>query len=121
MSDRPILAELETIPDGPDDTSIVSASAAVALWRVLNALREGWFLEQRLREVARLIADDARARGLRAEQMLVALKRDWPRLLETRRLPDEASVRALAERLVSFCIHEYYRSPRYATGSGRAG
>ena len=121
MSDRPILAELETIPDGPDDTSIVSASAAVALWRVLNAMRDGWFLEKRLRDVARMIAEDARARGLRAEQMLVALKRDWPRLLESRRLPDDASVRVLAERLVSFCIHEYYAVSRYAAGSGRAG
>ncbi len=120
MSDRPILAELETIPDGPDDTSIVSASAAVALWRVLNALRDGWFLEKRLRDVARMIAGDARARGLRAEQMLVALKRDWPRLLESRRVPDEASLHVLSERLVSFCIHEFYGSQPYATG-GRAG
>jgi hypothetical protein len=121
MSDRPILAELETIPDGPDDTSIVSASAAVALWRVLNALRDGWFLEKRLRGVARMIAEDARARGLRAEQMLVALKRDWPRLLESRRVPDEASLRVLAERLVSFCILEYYGEQPYVTRSGRAG
>jgi hypothetical protein len=121
MRNRPILAEIETIPDGPEDTSIVSASAAVALWRVLNAMRDGWFLEKRLRDVARMIAEDSRARGLRAEQMLVALKRDWPRLLESRRLPDEATLRVLADRLVSFCIREYYGSKRYAARSGRAG
>jgi hypothetical protein len=68
-----------------------------------------------------MIAEDSRARGLRAEQMLVALKRDWPRLLESRRVPDEASVRALSERLVSFCIVEYYGEPPYVTRSGRAG
>lgn len=108
MSNRAILAELETMPEGPTDTTLLSASATVALWRVLNALRDGWFLEKRLRDVARMIADDARARGLRAEQMLVAIKRDWPKVLESRRLPAEGEVLVLADRLVSFCIHEYY-------------
>ena len=105
----------------PKDTALVSASTAVALWRVLNALRDGWFLEKRLREVARMIAGDARARGLRAEQMLVALKRDWPKLLERRRVPDEGNLHMLSERLVSFCIHEYYGPERCAIGSCRAG
>jgi len=110
MSERSILAELETMPDEPTGTTLVSASATVGLWRVLNALRDGWFLEKRLRDVARMIAGDARARGLRAEQMLVALKRDWPKLLEQRRVPGEAELSMLAERLVSFCIAEYYAS-----------
>ncbi len=122
MSDRAILAELETIPEeGPTDTAILSASATVGLWRVLNALRDGWFLEKRLRDVARMIANDARGRGLRAEQMLVAIKRDWPRVLESRRLPDEGELHVLADRLVSFCIHEYYAPDRCAVGSCRAG
>lgn len=108
MSERAILAELETMPDAPTGTTLVSASATVGLWRVINALRDGWFLEKRLRDVARMIAGDARARGLRAEQMLVALKRDWPKLLERRRVPGEAELGMLAERLVSFCIQEYY-------------
>ena len=108
MNDRAILAELETMPDPPTDTSVVSASATVGIWRVLNAMRDGWFLEKRLREVARMIATDARARGLRAEQMLVALKRDWPKLLEHRRVPGEAELAMLCERLVTFCIVEYY-------------
>jgi hypothetical protein len=121
MSDRPILARLENIPEGPTDTSLVSPSATVGLWRVLNALRDGWFLERRLREVARMIAGDARTRGLRAEQMLVALKRDWPKLLEGRRAPPEGELHMLSERLVSFCIHEYYAPERCAIGSCRAG
>lgn len=110
MSERPILAELETMPDEPTGTTLVSASATVGFWRVLNALRDGWFLEKRLRDVARMIAVDARTRGLRAEQMLVALKRDWPKLLDRRRVPGEAELSMLAERLVSFCIQEYYVS-----------
>jgi hypothetical protein len=107
MNDRAILAELETMPE-PPETTIVSASATVGLWRVINAMRDGWFLEKRLRDVARMIAEDARARGLRSEQMLVALKRDWPKLLERRRVPGEAELHMLCERLVTFCIVEYY-------------
>src|SRR5215208_1716794 len=74
----------------------VSRSTTVALLRVINALRDGWFLEKRLRDVARMIAHDARAHGLRAEQMLIALKRDWPKLLERRRVPGEAELHMLA-------------------------
>ena len=108
MNDRTSLTELETTPGPPTETTFVSASATVGIWRVLNAMRDGWFLEKRLRDVARMIAADARARGLRAEQMLVALKRDWPKLLEHRRVPGEAELSMLSERLVTFCIVEYY-------------
>ena len=107
MSDSTINTDLETT-EAPAETALVSPSATVGLWRVLNALREGWFLEKRLRDVARMIAADARSRGLRAEQMLVALKRDWPKLLERRRVPGEAELGMLCERLVTFCIVEYY-------------
>ena len=96
------------MPEPPTETTLVSASATVGLWRVINAMRDGWYLEKRLREVARMIASDARAKGLRAEQMLVALKRDWPKLLERRRVPGEAELHMLCERLVTFCIVEYY-------------
>ena len=109
MNDRANPSELEPMPnEEPTGTTFVSASAMVALGRVLNAMRDGWFLEKRLREVAGMIAADARARGMRAEQMLVALKRDWPKLLERRRLPGEAELSMLAERLATLCIVEYY-------------
>lgn len=108
-------AEAERVsPDaGP---SILSRSTTVALWRVLNALRDGWFLEDRLRNVARMIVADARPHGLRAEELLIALKREWPRLVECRRAPNEVQLRMLAERLVTFCIHEFYAGPRAANG-----
>lgn len=108
MSDRAVQPELESSEESPRDAALVSPSATVGLWRVLNALRDGWFLEKRLRDVARMIAADARARGLRAEQMIVALKREWPKLLERRRLPGEGQLAMLSERLVSFCVVEYY-------------
>jgi len=108
MTDNAELAELESMDESPTGVTFMSASATVGLWRVLNALRDGWFLEKRLHAVAKVIADDARARGLRAEQMIVAIKNDWPKLLERRRLPAEGELHMLSERLVSFCIHEYY-------------
>ena len=111
MNDRAVLAELESMSEPSTEATLVSPSATVGIWRVLNALRDGWFLEKRLRGVARMIADDARGRGMRAEQMIVAIKRDWPKLLERRRTPGEAELHMLVERLVSFCIHEYY-APR---------
>ena len=108
MDDRAERTELESMGEAPTEATLVSPSATVGLWRVLNALRDGWFLEKRLRDVARMIAADARAKGLRAEQMIVALKRDWPKLLERRRVPGEGELLMLSERLVSFCIVEYY-------------
>jgi len=108
MDDEASQANPGTTPSLPTGGTFVSASATVAIWRVLNAMRDGWFLEKRLRDVARMLAADARARGLRAEQMLVALKRDWPKLLEHRRVPGEAELSMLCERLVTFCIVEYY-------------
>jgi hypothetical protein len=108
MSDREEPEEVGSTDELPEDVALVSPSAKVGLWRVLNALRDGWFLEKRLHDVARMIATDARARGLRAEQMIIALKRDWPKLLERRRVPGEGELHMLSERLVSFCILEYY-------------
>ena len=110
MNDRSSIAALERSTDEQIAASFVSRSTAVALWRVLNAMRDGWYLENRLRDVARMIATDALAQGLRAEQMIVALKREWPTLLERRRVPGEAELELLAERLTSLCIHEYYAS-----------
>ena len=112
MNDGATPAELEAVPDEPTGATFVSASAMVALGRVLNAMRDGWFLEKRLRDVAQMLAADARARGMRAEQMLVAIKRDWPKLLERRRLPEESELNMLAEQLTSFCIHAYYAGAR---------
>jgi hypothetical protein len=88
--------------------AILSRSASVALCRVLNALRDGWFLERRLRNVARMIVDEAHRQRLDVDQMLAALREEWPRLLESRRVPGEADVQMVAERLMSFCRIEFY-------------
>lgn len=108
MNDRSSIAALARSTDEQDAASFLSRSTAVALWRVLNAMRDGWYLEKRLGDVARMIAVDAHTRGLRAEQMVVALKHEWPTLLERRRVPAEAELELLAEKLTSLCIQEYY-------------
>ena len=98
--------------------AVISRSSAMAVRQVLNAFRDGWLLENRLRRAARMIAEDARRQGLRAEQMVVVLKREWAGLADVRRAPmDEGMVREFARRLVSLCIHEFYA---LAVGPGRA-
>jgi hypothetical protein len=87
---------------------IIPRSANAALCRVLNALRDGWFLEKRLRAVARMIVEEAHRQRLDLDQMLAALREEWPRLLESWRVPGEADVQMVAERLVSFCKVEFY-------------
>ncbi|MDB4881711.1 MAG: hypothetical protein JWL95_477 [Gemmatimonadetes bacterium] len=88
--------------------SVITRSATVALCRVLNALRDGWFLEKRLRNVARMIAEEAHHQRLDVDQMLSALKEEWPRLLESRRVPGEVDVQMVVERLLGFCKLEFY-------------
>jgi hypothetical protein len=87
---------------------VISRSATVAIWRVLNALRDGWFLEKRLRHVARMIVEEAHRQRIDADQMLAALRDEWPRLLERRRVPEEEDLHMVAERLATFCKSEFY-------------
>jgi len=86
--------------------AVISRSATAGLWRVLNAQREGWFLERRLRHVARMIAEEAHRQGLDADGMLVAMRSEWPAVLEQRRVPDEHGMLVLIQHLVRFCLEE---------------
>jgi hypothetical protein len=88
-------------------TTVLTHSATVALWRVLNALRDGWFLEKRLRSVARMIVDEAHRQQLDADQMIAALRAEWPRLLERRRMPVEEDLQMVADRLSAICRSEF--------------
>ena len=64
-----------------DDAAVLSRTTLMTVRRVLHAYREGWLLEERLVAAARMAAEDARLRGVPAERMLVALKRDYPVIL----------------------------------------
>jgi hypothetical protein len=95
-------------PGGP--AVIISRSAAMTVRRTLHALRDGWLLEDRLRRAARMIAEDARRHRACAEQMVVALKREWPVWVDSPQLSRDARAQDLARRLVTLSIHEFYAS-----------
>src|SRR5687768_4267736 len=112
----------ETRPDGVHGgghaDAVISRSTLMTVRRVLHAYREGWLLEARLVTAARMVADDARLRGVAAERMLVALKREWAALDDARRLP-APDARDLLNRLVTLSIRAFYPSGRSGGGSGR--
>jgi hypothetical protein len=85
---------------------VFSRSATAALGRVLNALRDGWFLERRVRNVARMIAEEAHRHRLDADEMLAAMRREWPTILAHRSVADESGLRMLVDHLVRFCLEE---------------
>jgi hypothetical protein len=71
----------------------------------------------RMRRALRLLCEDARRRGVRAEQLVVMIKQAWASLPETRWRPGDDRGPVILERVVRVCIEEYYAD---ATGDGRA-
>ena len=61
-----------------------------------------------LTRTVRALCGEARRNGLRAEEMVVRLKRVWHALPLDGRVPARADADALS-RAVSLCIAEYYR------------
>jgi hypothetical protein len=101
---------------GRGGARVLSRSTLMTVRRVLHAYREGWLLEERLAAAARMMAEDARMHGGAAEQMLVALEREWAALDDARRLPAH-DARELLSRLVTLGIRAYYARDR-STGRG---
>ena len=62
------------------------------------------------RAAARSMSNDARARDVQIEELIIALKRTWPGLAEAERVPREQSPGLLA-RVVTLCVEEFY-TPR---------
>ena len=89
------------------DVAVLSRSTLMTMRRVLHAYREGWLLEERLSAAAWMAAEDARHRGVAAERLLVALKREWGALQEVRRMSG-VDARDLLNRLVTLSIRAYY-------------
>lgn len=56
---------------------------------------------------ARVMCEDARARALRIEELLIGLKQVWATLTEAEGLPRDQSPRLLA-RVVTLCVEEFY-------------
>ena len=61
-----------------------------------------------MRRALRLLCEDARRRGVRAEQLVVVIKQAWASLPETRWRPGDDRGAVILERVVSLCIEEYY-------------
>jgi hypothetical protein len=87
-----------------------SASTLLAVRRLLQALRDGWLADSLVADVARAIAEDAHRRGVRAEQMLIALKETWAVLGEVREPAGTAERRRLLSRLVTLAIYYEYHA-----------
>lgn len=61
-----------------------------------------------LNDVLCRMTDEARARGIRAEQLLVILKHVWIEVLDSRKTPTKQQREELLRRVVSRCIEQYY-------------
>ena len=59
-------------------------------------------------ETLALLADEARTRHIRAEQLLVVLKETWNSLPQVRGMADSTQQARLLERVITMCIKEYY-------------
>jgi Asp-tRNA(Asn)/Glu-tRNA(Gln) amidotransferase A subunit family amidase len=61
-----------------------------------------------LREALRRAAEEARAKGMRAEQLLIALKDVWHSLPALARLSRRDEQQRLLQRLITHCLDQYY-------------
>ena len=98
-------------PEGPP-APLLSPSTAAALSRTLDTLRDGYVLERHLRGLAGMVSEDAHRAGLRAEQMLVALKREWDAMPDAQPASDRDACVDLRRRLITLCIDEFYAGRR---------
>lgn len=114
--DAPPLVERRVGPPACREAAalVPSRSAVRALRRFLNARRDGWVVDARLAQAARIAAEEARCCGLPAERMLAALERTWWALDEVRALP-AIEARESWSRLVSLSIRAYH-APRRSGG-----
>ena len=86
--------------------------AVVALRSVLQAQLRGRLTDDQLRYAMRVLADEARRRDVRAEQLLVVVKNAWASLPEVHKLPAGEQRSAVLGRIVTMSINEYYGEHR---------
>lgn len=63
--------------------------------------------DEDLRRLAGLACKEAHRRGMRAEELVLLLKRTWVTIPETR--DRQSTPNKVLERLISICIEHYYR------------
>jgi|SRR6185369_1586959 len=85
-----------------DARSIESLTAALADYLAKGDVGES------LHGVLRSLAEEARAKDMHAEHLLVALKDAWYALPSVSALPDGEPQNRMLQRVVTLCIREYY-------------
>lgn len=86
----------------------LSAESLDALRAALRGSLDGAGESPHLRPALRRVAEEARERHLRPEQLLIVLKDVWFALPEVGRAPQSDSRSQLLQRVISVCIREYY-------------
>lgn len=76
---------------------------------VISAHLSGSVSESSVHSVLRDFTIERRARGDRAEQVVIALKRSWESLADERMTLSREKQLQLVDRLVTRCIDEYYK------------
>lgn len=91
------------------DDRFPSPETVALVESALTAFLDGTVSDSRVCEVFTLLAHEADALQLRAEGVLVALKRIWNGLPQVRTLADSERRELLLAQLVRLCIDSYYK------------
>ena len=94
-----------------DDTALAALEHVIAAYgrERLAGTGQRRAADRALRGVARRLAAEARAADpVRAERLLVDLRRAWQGMPAVRQIPDSGPRRALWDRLVRLCCEEFY-------------
>lgn len=104
-----------TGPNAPDDTAPIRDLLRATLRAALRSDAHGGARDGELRRLLRQGCDAARARDVRAEQVLILLKETWHELPEARPGP-YFDLGPTLTHVISLCIKEYY-APRASSDS----
>ncbi len=87
---------------------LVSLDTMAALREAIRRHLAGPSTDRQLREALHRLSDEARAKGLRAEHLIILLKQVWRELPEALQTVEPQEQQQVLARLVTLCIDEYY-------------
>ena len=93
----------QTPPSRLDPETVAGLRAALSAYMANSAEHTP------IQEALVALADDARAKAILPEHLLVMLKDLWSSLPEVRAMTDASEQITLLQRVVTMCIKEYYR------------
>ena len=104
--------------DRPAPSRLMSQATTAAVHYALDGQRGGHLVDSRLRPAARMVCNDARASGLRVEELLIALKQEWGALLDSHHVSPGDARTDLTSRFITLCIYEFYAAQAPLPRSG---